>query len=187
MTIENESIVITPKQDNEDTMEKSGNCFINGVITSIRYAIMGLFVIFIVSFVILFVLYLFGNEIYIVRSGSMEPSIKTGSVCFVNTKASYDDIAVGDIIAFKHGDAMVTHRVYAVTNDGIITKGDANEVTDLGVITKDNYCGNNWLSIPYAGYVFQFMQTMHGKIVCISIFICLVLVLILTGKIRNRN
>lgn len=181
--------VIAPKQDG-DTMKKSGSR-INGMITTVvRCIIMGLLAIFVVSFAIFFVLYCFGNEIYIVRSGSMEPAIKTGSVCFVNTKASYDDLQVGDIIAFKHGDTMSTHRVNAITDGGIVTKGDANDVTDLGLVTKDNYKGNTWFSIPYLGYAFQFTQTMHGRIVCISVFICLVLVLFLIdniNKIKNRN
>lgn len=180
--------VITPKQDG-DTMKKSGSC-INGMITVVRCIIMGLLAIFVVSFAIFFVLCRFGNEMYIVRSGSMAPVIKTGSVCFVDTKASYDDLQVGDIIAFEHGGTMSTHRVNAITDGGIITKGDANDVTDLGVVTKDNYKGNTWFSIPYLGYVFQFAQTMHGRIVCISVFICLVLVLFLIDnidKIKNRN
>ena len=45
-----------------------------------------------------------GNiEPRIVLSGSMEPKIHTGSICFINKKVPYDKIKTGDIIAFKAG------------------------------------------------------------------------------------
>ena len=44
------------------------------------------------------VLLLTGHELYVVKSGSMEPAIHTGSVCIVNTNADYDDMKVGDIV-----------------------------------------------------------------------------------------
>lgn len=58
-----------------------------------------------------------GNiEPRIVLSGSMEPKIHTGSICFINKKVPYDKIKTGDIIAFKAGkNTMVTHRVISVT------------------------------------------------------------------------
>ena len=67
-----------------------------------------------------------GNiEPRIVLSGSMEPKIHTGSICFINKKVPYDKIKTGDIIAFKAGkNTMVTHRVISVTNAGFETKGD---------------------------------------------------------------
>lgn len=67
-----------------------------------------------------------GNiEPRIVLSGSMEPKIHTGSICFINKKVPYDKIKTGDIIAFKAGkNTMVTHRVISVTNSGFETKGD---------------------------------------------------------------
>lgn len=40
----------------------------------------------------LLVIQMFGIKPYIVMSGSMEPTIHTGSVCFVNTIADYSDI-----------------------------------------------------------------------------------------------
>lgn len=96
-----------------------------------------------------------GNiEPRIVLSGSMEPKIHTGSICFINKKVPYDKIKTGDIIAFKAGkNTMVTHRVISVTNAGFETKGDANKVSDGISTNKTNYRGKTILSIPYAGLV----------------------------------
>lgn len=92
-----------------------------------------------------------GNiEPRIVLSGSMEPKIHTGSICFINKKVPYDKIKTGDIIAFKAGkNTMVTHRVISVTNAGFETKGDANKVSDGISTNKTNYRGKTILSIPY--------------------------------------
>ena len=79
-----------------------------------------------------------GIDAYVVRSGSMEPAIQTGSLCFVNTHTPYDDIKAGDVIAFRiaTGD-LVTHRAITVTDQGIETKGDNNDTSD-GISTGPN-------------------------------------------------
>src|ERR1035437_9985037 len=71
-----------------------------------------------------------GNyQIKIVKSGSMEPSIKTGSIVIIKPEAQYK---IGDVVTFGKDtktDIPTTHRI--VSNravDGVImftTKGDA--------------------------------------------------------------
>lgn len=100
------------------------------------------------------VLMLLGFRPYIVLSGSMEPALHVGSICMVNTKAEYDDIHVGDIIAYEAGNgALVTHRVITITAQGMETKGDANEVSDGITTTKENFHGKTIGSIPGIGYI----------------------------------
>ena len=94
-----------------------------------------------------------GIRPYIVMSGSMEPAILTGSVCFVNTNVPYEEIKEGDVVSFRLGQGMVTHRVVCVTEEGLETKGDANDCADGITTTRENYCGETVWSIPYAGYV----------------------------------
>src|SRR3989344_4702559 len=73
-----------------------------------------------------------GNiEVKIVKSGSMEPSISTGSLVVVRPHAAY---AKGDVITFGKDtktDIPTTHRIID-TKDGplYIVKGDANEEAD---------------------------------------------------------
>lgn len=103
----------------------------------------------------LFLIFWFlGIRPFIVMSGSMEPVIPTGSICFVDTKASYSEIEPQDTIAFTVGNHMlVTHRVIRITEKGMETKGDANEVSDLQLVTDTNYIGKTMFSIPYLGYL----------------------------------
>lgn len=51
-----------------------------------------------------------GYEIYEVVSGSMEPEIPVGSVLYVAPSAP-EEIEAGDVIAYRKGDSVVTHRV----------------------------------------------------------------------------
>lgn len=96
-----------------------------------------------------------GVKGYVVLSGSMEPTIRTGSLCFVDTNADYGDVETGDIIAFEVNGSMVAHRAASVTEAGIETKGDANRVSDGISTTEDNYIGSIVFWIPYAGYAVQ--------------------------------
>ena len=90
-----------------------------------------------ISILLFAILLLAGIRPYVVLSGSMEPVIRTGSLCFVYRRADYEDICTGDIIAFHvQGGNLVTHRVIAVTEEGLETKGDANELSD-GITTTE--------------------------------------------------
>lgn len=116
---------------------------------------------------ILFIaLYIIGIEPFVVISGSMEPTIHTGSLSFINKHAKYDSIKEKDIIAFTvaTGD-RVTHRVIKITAEGFETKGDANDVSDGISTTRMNFIGKNIFSIPVAGYGVRLIQTPKGKII----------------------
>jgi len=113
---------------------------------------------------------------YIVLSGSMEPSIRTGSLCVVDTGVPFEQIKSGDVIAFETGTGqLVTHRVVSFVDGAIETKGDANTVTDGFTTTIDNYRGKTLFSIPGLGYVIKQLQTVRGKIISASAFLFLLL------------
>ena len=96
---------------------------------------------------------LVGIRPYVVRSGSMEPAIKTGSVVFVNERADYNELAPGDIIVFENGGTKVTHRILSIQADGIETKGDNNTTTDGITTTKNNFTGKVFYWIPGIGFL----------------------------------
>lgn len=128
---------------------------------------------------LLVILFIAGIQPFVVESGSMEPAIKTGSVCFIDKRQQFSNMQVGDIIAFKlSSGASVTHRVAEINDDGTITtKGDANANVDNVVVTPDNFLGKNVFSVPEAGIVVKFIQTTRGKIV----FGTLILVFLVAG------
>ena len=125
---------------------------------------------------------------YVVLSGSMEPQIRTGSVCFVNTKASFEEIKAGDVIAFETvNGTLVTHRVIKIKDGAMETKGDANQVTDGFTTTKENFRGKSVFSIPCAGYVISWLQTVRGKIIWITGTITLLLGSLLMDETKRNK
>ena len=137
---------------------------------------------------IFLVLYLFGIVPYVILSGSMEPTIKTGSLCFINKKVDIQEIKKKDIIAFKLEDGtLVTHRVNKINKDGIITKGDNNKKVDNGLVTANNYVGKNIFWVPKIGYAVMAFQSTRGKIVLITCVVLLFIVGMLFGDDTKKK
>ncbi len=116
-----------------------------------------------------------GYRPYVVLSGSMEPEIKTGSICLIDTDCDYDELKVGDVIAFTNGRISVTHRIYEFRDGLICTKGDANDSPDQYFISEGNYLGRYVGSVPFAGYVVAWLQTKRGMILTVTTGVSLML------------
>jgi signal peptidase len=111
----------------------------------------------------------------VVRSGSMEPTIPTGSVVFYR-KTQAADVKVGDVIVFaKPGDATekVTHRVFQVGSAPagryFVTKGDANGAPDNWHVPA---VGSGWIAaghVPVLGYVLADLQSQTGRLLLLLI------------------
>ena len=95
---------------------------------------------------------LFGYKGYTVVSGSMEPAFSTGDFIFVET-TPIEEIESSDVVTFTREEEFVTHRAIEITDTGLVTQGDANNIADQGEVTKDNYIGELALIVPYFGYV----------------------------------
>lgn len=125
-------------------------------------------------FIILSVFPIPGNyRTFTIQSGSMEPTIKTGSIILVSPQDSY---GVGDIITFRNrdlADRPVTHRIIgAEIVDGMIlyaTQGDANKISDYSKIRYDQIIGKTILTIPYAGYAVSAARKPLGLVVILLI------------------
>ena len=85
---------------------------------------------------------IFGYSFFKVATGSMEPNISENDIIIVKDNSDYQ---VDDVITYKENDSYITHRIVAINNDNLITKGDANNTNDeavnksqvLGVVVKD--------------------------------------------------
>jgi len=100
---------------------------------------------------------------HVVSTGSMEPEIMTGSVVFSTLKN--EEVNKGDIVVFKSPDNQeitVIHRVKDINGDQYTTKGDNNENEDSWTLFKSNILGTVIFTIPYLGYVIDFMKTPLG-------------------------
>jgi signal peptidase len=102
-----------------------------------------------------------GVRLYAVRTGSMTPTYPIGSV--VVDAPVESPVQVGDVITFRTGDGLVTHRVVAHGAVGLKTKGDANRSPDPWTIPTDYVRGTVVAGIPYAGYALVFLQQPTGR------------------------
>lgn len=131
---------------------------------------------------------LFNISQYVVLSGSMEPAIKTGSLCFIDHRVEMEDIKEGEAVAFERIDgSLVVHRVVREEKGQFVTKGDANPVEDIAILSKDNYQGKAIFSIPYLGYMVVFLQRREvkaavGVLVVIFFLTCLLSAMIKKGE-----
>lgn len=116
-----------------------------------------------------------GMQVFSVLSGSMEPTYHTGSLIYVKTVDPYE-ITVGDPITFMLDENTVaTHRVVEIVPDeedsSVIrfrTKGDANEAVDGSLVHYKNVIGTPVFTIPYLGYVSNYVQNPPGTYLAIS-------------------
>ena len=116
----------------------------------------------------------FGYKPAVVLSGSMEPTIETGSIALIDTKDK-TDIKKGDIIAFTVDNTFITHRVTRIDDEGIHTKDDGNETADLWVIKEKNITGKTVFWIPKAGYIASWLTSKQGMIIVIGLCAALII------------
>lgn len=79
-----------------------------------------------------------------VTSGSMWPALKKGDLVLIKGVKNSDEIKVGDIIVYKNPSTgsgqvrgLTIHRVEKLEWSGVITRGDANNISDPLVSYKD--------------------------------------------------
>lgn len=111
----------------------------------------------------------------VVRSGSMSPTIPTGSVVFYK-KVEASHVKVGDVIVFdKPGqqNEKVTHRVFKISNGPtgryFTTKGDANGAADDWRVPA---VGTGWVArfhVPTLGYILADLQSTTARLLLLVI------------------
>ena len=120
--------------------------------------------------VLIFLIFsLYNYKLFVVMSGSMEPTIKTGSVVVIKPQ---NDYFKGDIVTFQNltkSKTTVTHRIIEASGSAYITKGDANKTADTSELRKGQILGKEILAVPLIGYVINFAKTQVGLIILIVI------------------
>lgn len=150
------------------------------IITTVLVAIVVLVAVLLVG------VRLFGIEVYTVLSGSMEPTYHTGSLIYVKEVDPFD-LEAGDVITYMlDEDTLSTHRIVEVVPDeedsSVVrfrTKGDANEAVDGSLVHCNNVVGTPIFTIPYAGYVANYIQNPPGMYFAIAGGVILLLLVFL--------
>lgn len=129
---------------------------------------------------------LIGLKPYVVLSGSMEPTYHVGALIYVKS-VDYKELQVGDPITYMISqDTVVTHRIIEVLEDEedpntlrYFTQGDANASPDGTSVHYKNIIGKPVFSIPYLGYVSNYIQNPPGTYVSIAAAAILLLLVFL--------
>ena len=111
----------------------------------------------------------FGVGAAVVISGSMEPELSVGDLIIVKERDAYE---IGDVIVFQDGRMSVTHRIAAMDEETVTTKGDANNTAD-DPIPYDCIKGEVVVAIPVVGYLVNIIKTPLGTLCILALAIIL--------------
>ncbi len=136
---------------------------------------------------------LFGLKVYTVLSASMEPTYKTGSIIYVKEVDPFT-LKAGDPITYMlNEDTVATHRIVEVVPDEndstvlrFITKGDNNKNVDSASVHIKNIIGKPIYSIPYLGFLSDFMQKPNGRMVAIAAVLLVVLLVFVPDIFKEK-
>lgn len=173
----------TTEVKKEET-EKTSKSKTKKVLTAIRRiieTILWIFVIIVAAMLIMISVSqkkaIFGHRLYIIISGSMEPTIHIKQA--VITK-EVEEPQVGDIIAFEHGSSTTMHRITKVYSEGenrlYQTKGDNNNDFDKELVKKENVRGKVQYILPGVGEAVFYLQ--HNIPVLIGAIGILVIIIV---------
>lgn len=110
----------------------------------------------------------FGYGQAVVISGSMSPAFEVGDLLIYQSAEEYKQ---GDMVAFRDGENdLVTHRIMEVGEDYLITKGDANSVSDAPIAYSDVY-GKVIFIIPKVGNFISFLQHPISIVTVLLLFV----------------
>lgn len=133
---------------------------------------------------------LIGFRCFNIISPSMEPNYGVGDLIYVK-EVDPSTIKVGDVITFLVNEDLVvgTHRVVAVDAEKqqFTTKGDANSIEDQEPVHFNNVIGVPKFSIPYLGYVSDYVQNPPGMYVTIGVGVVLILLVFLPDMIGKKK
>ena len=122
----------------------------------------------------------FGNSVFEVQTGSMEPEISAGDWIIVKYEKN---IQLNDIVTFEHKGQYITHRVIEAYNGTYVTKGDANSAKDTP-ISKDKIIGKVTKVLPHFGLL---RKTIFNPIVLMFLIITCYLVSVTFKKPTEKE
>ena len=130
---------------------------------------------------------IFGFKTFVIVSKSMEPTIMTGDAIVVK-EVNPEDLKVGDIISFRDGNSINTHRIVEIVSDNgkkrFRTKGDNNKNVDKELVTTSKVEGTYQLRIKGFGKI---IKILNSKITLVILLTFLILILIYEVRISKRK
>lgn len=120
-------------------------------------------------------------QLAVVRSASMEPKLKVGSLAIYKAQAAYYP---GEVIAYQtqenKSEKLIIHRIVEKNDQPqstvYLTQGDATQYISSEPILKNQVKGKLIGSIPQAGYLISWFKSQVG-ISVVVLFLLMILVM----------
>ena len=124
----------------------------------------------------------------------MEPTYHVGSLIYVK-EVNYKELEAGDAITFMlNENTVATHRIMEILVDEedpetirYITKGDANDAPDGSSVHYKNVIGMPVFTIPYLGYLSNYIQSPPGLYVAIAVGAILIMLVFLPDLFEDEE
>ena len=120
-----------------------------------------------------------GHRSLTVLTGSMEPTLETGSVV-VDEVIHPTEARVGDIVTFTdpaNSDRLITHRLRRARFEGntahMVTRGDANDTPERWDVELDGEIGRVAFHVPKLGQVRALVGTREGYLAVMAALLLL--------------
>jgi len=118
-----------------------------------------------------------------VATGSMEPALEAGDGFIAIPSALTDSPEPGDVVVFEattlHDGGLTTHRILEETDEGYVTRGDANpftdqdggepHVTDGQIVAEALQVGDTVVRIPHLGTAVMSVHSVLAAIVSLLV------------------
>lgn len=125
----------------------------------------------------------FGFKTAVVLTGSMSGTIEPNDLIVTRRQKSY---SVGDIITYSAGGTPVTHRITEKTEDGFITRGDANNAPDAETVRPEMIIGRVVLILPHIGAVIGFLKTPQGLLCIFAVILAAAAAHEIIGRMKKN-
>lgn len=130
----------------------------------------------------------FGFKPSIVMTGSMEPTVPTGSIVWTDQNFTEDDLEVGTIAVYEPRlGTEVMHRIIAIDGDTYTFQGDNNASPDLAEPTAENVKGIYMFHVPEAGKAFSWFMDNKIPLLLILVGINLAVYVVSTLLVRRAD
>lgn len=113
--------------------------------------------IIIINIFSMFHISIFGLRLFRVGTGSMVPYLNINDYIIIKKSNNYE---VGDVVTYKVDDLYITHRIVSISENGVVTKGDANNIVDP-VVEKNNIVGKVILRLGFVGFIFYLFSKIY--------------------------
>ena len=154
--------------------------FLKTLLSAILWTVIALLLLFVLSGLYQRILNrdgytgLFGIGYAVVVSGSMEPVFHENDMIIYQEHAR-EDYELGDIVVYVRDkgtvdEILITHRLIGISEEQLITKGDANDISDKPV-RWEQLVGRVVFLVPGIGKLVDFLRSPLGIVISVILII----------------